>query len=198
MKFKLLGTEIYVSFLFVAIISLMLAFDKTGLALPTLISVAAHELGHLCVMWMLESTPKSIRLIPASVQITRDFSYSYKNDILIALSGPAVNLLLFFVFYINYLTFKNYGVFCYAIINLIVCLFNLLPVTGLDGGTVLFSLIAKKGDVNRAMLILRIVTLILASATLFLAITFTLRGKLNISVYIVAIYLFMSQILKYS
>ena len=198
MKFKLLGTEIYVSFLFVAIISLMLAFDKTGLALPTLISVAAHELGHLCVMWMLESTPKSIRLIPASVQITRDFSYCYKNDILIALSGPAVNLLLFFVFYINYLTFKNYGVFCYAIINLIVCLFNLLPVTGLDGGTVLFSLIAKRGDVNRAMLTLRIITLILASATLFLAITLTLRGKLNISVYIVAIYLFMSQILKYS
>ena len=198
MKFKLFGTEIYVSFLFVAIISLMLAFDKTGLALPTLIAVAAHELGHLCVMWMLESTPKSIRLIPASVQITRDFSYSYKNDILIALSGPAVNMLLFVVFYINYLTFGNSGVFYYAMINLIVCFFNLLPVTGLDGGTVLFSLIAKRGDVNRAMLTLRIITLILASATLFLAITLTLRGKLNISVYIVAIYLFMSQILKCS
>ena len=196
MKFKLLGTEIYVSFLFVAIISLMLAFDKTGLALPTLISVAAHELGHLCDMWMLESTPKSIRLIPASVQITRDFSYSYKNDILIALSGPAVNLLLFVVFYINYLTFRNSGVFYYAMINLIVCFFNLLPVTGLDGGTVLFSLIAKRGDVNRAMLTLRIITLILASATSFLAITLTLRGKLNISVYIVAIYLFMSVIMK--
>lgn len=196
MKFKLLGTEIYVSFLFAAIISIMLAFDKTGLALPTLIAVTSHELGHLSVMWMLESTPKSIRLIPASVQITRNFSYSYKNDILIALSGPAVNLLLFFVFYINYLTFKNYGVFCYAIINLIVCLFNMLPVMGLDGGTVLFSLIAKKVDVNRAMLTLRIITLFLASATLFLAITLTLRGKLNISVYIVAIYLFMSVIAK--
>ena len=196
MKFKLFGTEIYVSFLFAAVISLMLAFDKTGLALPTLIAVACHELGHLCVMWMLESTPKSIRLIPASVQITRSFSYCYNNDILIALSGPAVNLLLFFVFYINYLTFKNSGVFCYAMINLIVCLFNLLPVTGLDGGTVLFSLIAKKYDVNRAMLTLRIITLFLASATLFLAITLTLRGKLNISVYIVAIYLFMSVIMK--
>lgn len=196
MKFKLFGTEIYVSFLFAAVISVMLAFDKTGLALPTLIAVAAHELGHLCVMWMLESTPKSIRLIPASVQITRSFSYCYNNDILIALSGPAVNLLLFFVFYINYLTFKNYGVYCYATINLIVCLFNLLPVTGLDGGTVLFSLIAQKSDVNRAMLTLRIITLILASATFFLAITLTLRGKLNISVYIVAIYLFMSVITK--
>ena len=72
----------------------------------------------------------------------------------------------------------------------------MLPVTGLDGGTVLFSLIAKKGDVNRAMLTLRIITLFLASAALFLAITLTLRGKLNISVYIVAIYLFMSVILK--
>lgn len=196
MKFKLLNTEIYISFLFVAVITVMLATDKTGLALPVILAVAIHEVGHLFAMWLLESAPKSIRLIPASVQITRSINGKYKNDILIAVSGPVVNLVLFVTLYLNFLVFKNETVLYYSLINLIVGVFNLLPVTGLDGGTALFSLLAKKFDINRALLVLRIITLILAFAVTFLAVTLTIRGQLNISVYIVAIYLFVSVIIK--
>lgn len=196
MKFKLLGSEIYISFLFVAVISLMLATDKTGLALPTLFAVSLHEIGHLLAMWIVGTPPKSIRLIPASVQITRSISSRYKNDIIVALSGPLVNFALFLTLYINYLIFGNEGILYYSLINLIVGLFNLLPVTGLDGGTVLFSVIAKKRDINRAMLTLRIISLCLGAVCLFLAITLTLRGKLNISVYIISVYLFLSVLIK--
>ncbi len=196
MKFKLLNTEIYISFLFVAVITVMLATDKTGLALPVILAVAIHEVGHLFAMWLLESAPKSIRLIPASVQITRSINGKYKNDILIALSGPIINLVLFATLYVNFLAFKNETVLYYSLINLIVGVFNLLPVTGLDGGTALFSLLAKKFDINRRLLILRIVTLIMAFAVTFLAVTLTIRGQINISVYIVAIYLFVSVIIK--
>lgn len=196
MKFKLLGSEIYISFLFVAVISLMLATDKTGLALPTLFAVSLHEIGHLLAMWIVGTPPKSIRLIPASVQITRSISSRYKNDIIVALSGPLVNFALFLTLYINYLIFGNEGILYYSLINLIVGLFNLLPVTGLDGGTVLFSVIAKKRDINRAMLTLRIISLCLGAVCLFLAITLTLRGKLNVSVYIISVYLFLSVLIK--
>ncbi len=196
MKFKLLGSEIYISFLFVAVISLMLATDKTGLALPTLFAVSLHEMGHLLAMWIVGTPPKSIRLIPASVQITRSISSRYKNDIIVALSGPLVNFALFLTLYINYLIFGNEGILYYSLINLIVGLFNLLPVTGLDGGTVLFSVIAKKRDINKAMLTLRIISLCLGAVCLFLAITLTLRGKLNVSVYIISVYLFLSVLIK--
>ncbi len=196
MRFKLLGTEIYVSFLFTAVIALMLATDKSGLALPTLFAVVCHEMGHLFAMWLLDSNPKSIRLIPASVQITRPICNNYKNDILIALMGPAVNILLFVVLYVNYYLFKNTTVLYYSFINLIIALFNLLPVTGLDGGSVVFSILAKKGDVNRAAVILRIITILLGAAALITAITLAVRGKLNISAFIVAIYIFVSTIIK--
>ena len=196
MKFKLLNTEIYVSFLFVAVITVMLATDKTGLAFPVILAVAMHEAGHLFAMWLLESAPKSIRLIPASVQITRSINGKYKNDILIAVSGPVVNLVLFVTLYVNFLVFKNETVLYYSLINLIVGVFNLLPVTGLDGGTALFSLLAKKTDINKALLVLKIITLSMATAVTFLAATLTIRGQLNISVYIVAIYLFVSVIIK--
>lgn len=196
MKFRLLNTEIYVSFLFVAVITFMLATDKTGLAFPVVLAVAMHESGHLFAMWLLASQPKSIRLIPASVQITRSINGKYKNDILIALAGPVVNLVLFITLYVNFIAFKNEAVLYFSLINLIVGIFNLLPVTGLDGGTALFSLLAKKYDINKASLVLRIITLIIAVAVTFLAVTLTIKGQLNISVYIVAIYLFVSVIIK--
>ncbi len=196
MRFKLLGTEIYVSFLFTAVIALMLATDKSGLALPTLFAIVCHEMGHLFTMWLLESNPKSIRLIPASVQITRPVCKTYKNDIIIALMGPFVNLLLFLVLYVNYGFFKNETILYYSLINLIIALFNLLPVKGLDGGTVLFSIVAKKGDLNRASLTVKIVSIILGALSLIVAITLALRGKINVSAFIVAVYIFVSAIIK--
>lgn len=196
MKFKFLGTQVYVSFLFMAVITVMLATDKTGFMLPTLFAIIMHEFGHLFAMWVLDVAPKQIKLIPASVQITADITRRYKTDIAISLCGPLTNLLLFAVLYLNFISFKNEAVLVYALINLIIGAFNLLPVTGLDGGTILFSMLAKRMDYNRARCILRIVTLILSATMLFLGVMFTLRGKINISIYILGIYFLVISILK--
>lgn len=196
MKLKLLGTEIYISFLFMAVICVMLATDRTGLLLPTLFTVLMHEIGHLFAMWVLDCSPKQIKLIPASVQITAPLTSKYKNDIIIAIIGPIVNLLLFFVLYINFLCFKNSIILNYALINLLITIFNLMPVIGLDGGTILFSVLAKKTEYNKAILTLKIITLIVAAAVIFLAVTLTIRGKINISLYIIGIYLVVASIIK--
>lgn len=196
MKFKLLGTEIYVSFFFAAVITIMLATDRTGLILPSLFAVLMHEFGHLFAMWLLDSNPKQIKLIPASVQISAPITSLYKNDIIIALMGPLVNIVLFIVLYINFLAFKIEWVLNCALINLLIALFNLLPVSGLDGGTILFSLIAKNYDYNKACLSLKIITLTVAIAIIIAAVTLTFRGSFNISLYIIGIYLGILTILK--
>lgn len=196
MRFRFLDTEIYVSFLFAAVIAIMLATDRTGLALPSLFAVFMHEAGHLFCMWVTDTSPKSIRLIPASVQITRGITSSYKKDISVALCGPVVNFVLFLSLYFNYLAFGNKTTLYYALLNLIIGLFNMLPVRGLDGGTILFSLLAKRMNYNRASLILSLVTFLAAITTLVIAVTLTIRGKLNISVYIIGIYLVVMSIVK--
>lgn len=196
MKFKLLGTEIYVSFLFTAVITVMLATDRTGLALPTLLAVVLHECGHLFAMWVLDCSPKSIKLIPASVQIITDFGKKYTNDIIIALCGPAINFIIFSALYFNYLAFKNEATLNYALLNLIIGVFNSLPVAGLDGGTVLFSLIAKRGDFAKARLTVRLISLAVAVSITVAAVTLTLKGRLNLSMYVIGIYLFISSIIK--
>lgn len=196
MKFKFLGIEIYVSFLFAAILVIMLATDRTGLLLPSLFAIFVHEAAHLFAMWIVDCTPKKIRLIPASIQIIRRFGISEKNEIFVALLGPIANLILFIVLYINYLSFHNVMTLYYSIINLLVGAFNLLPVIGLDGGTVLLEILSKKGDYTRAVRILKTVTFIICAITLAIAIILLLKGKFNISAFILAIYFFIMGILK--
>lgn len=196
MRFKLLGTEIYVSFLFAALIAFMLATDRTGLALPTLCAVLFHETGHLLAMWALDCNPKRVKLIPASVQITMPFARNFRNDIIIAVCGPIVNFILFGVLYFNYLAFHNETTLYYALINLLIGLFNSLPVKGLDGGTVLFTLLARKWDINKAALTVKLITLLAALSVIILAIILTVNKKFNPTLYIIGIYLLISAIVK--
>lgn len=196
MKFKLFGTEIYISFLFAAVITLMLATDRTGMVLPTLFAVLMHELGHLFAMWVLECAPKKIKLIPASVQITSPMTKRYKNDIAIAVCGPIVNFVLFFTLYFNYLAFKNKLTLYYALLNLLIGVFNSLPVCGLDGGTVLKCLLAKRQGPDKAAVILKIITLIIALLIITAAIILTVKNKFNLSLFIIGIYLFIMSLLN--
>lgn len=196
MRFKLFGTEIYISFLFAAIITAMLAVDRTGMVIPALFAVFMHEIGHLFAMWVLECAPKQIKLIPASVQIVSSMTKKIKNDIIIAACGPAVNLIIFISLYINYESFKNELTLYYALINLVIGLFNLIPVTGLDGGTILYSILCRKLNPNKAMLILRIITLLIAAIVLFFAVWLALQGKINISLFIIGIYLLVMNLIK--
>ena len=196
MKFKLFGTEIYISFLFAAAVTIMLLTDKTGYMLPALFAIILHEMGHLFMMWILECSPKRIKLIPASVQITAPFQKRYRNDFLVSVSGPAVNILLFLTLYFNYLAFGNEVTLYFALLNLVIGVFNLLPVKGLDGGTILFCILEKYKGPDKAAVTLKIITIILAAALILTAITLTLRGKINISVYIMGIYLFIMSLLK--
>ena len=174
----------------------MLATDKTGLILPTFFAIIIHELGHLFAMWTLDCAPKQIKLIPASIQITSEFSKRYRNDAIIAFCGPAINLVLFITLYFNYLAFQNKMVLYYALLNLIVAIFNLLPISELDGGTILFSFLVKKMDYSRARLIIKFITLAVSVIIIIAAVTLTIRRKINISLYIIGIYLFIINLIK--
>lgn len=196
MRFRLFGTEFYISFLFAAVITAMIAFDRTGFILPLFFAILIHETGHLAAMWALDCAPKRIRLVPAAVEITTKIQSGGKHEIFIALCGPAVNLLLFAALFVNYLAFGNDGYLTVGLINLLIGLFNLLPVTGLDGGTVLFNILCRKTDPSKAVLIMRIINLSVAAAALITAVTLCFKGQFNLSFFILALYLAVMSIIK--
>lgn len=197
MRFRFFGTEIYISFLFSAVIAFMIATDRTGLVIPTLFSVLLHEVGHLIFMWIFECEPKSIKLVPASISITRGMSAKKYGDLLISLAGPMVNLIMFCSLYVNFLITKSAFSLDCALINLAFFIFNILPVSGLDGGTILKIILSKKfKDPLKAERIVRIITLAVGLLVGIIGITLIINGELNISVFIVAIYIIISAFIR--
>lgn len=196
MKFKFLGTEIYISFLFCAVVCFMLAVDRTGLVIPTLFAVFIHETGHLLAMWAADCQPKQIRLIPSSVQIVRGFSPKRCGEAAIAFCGPATNLVIFGALTANYFIFKSEQSLTFSLLNLVIAVFNLLPVSGLDGGTLLTLAIAHFTDIYRAERIVRIITAVFAFVVFLLGVYLWVSGTVNISVFIVAVYLAVCSLVK--
>ncbi len=196
MKFKFLGTEIYISFLFCATLCFMLVIDRTGLIIPTLFAIFVHESGHLLAMWAAECQPRAIRLIPTSVQIIRGFSPKKHGEVAIAVCGPMANLVIFASLFANYLVFDSRQSLKFAILNLVITIFNLLPVQGLDGGALLTIFIAKFTDIYKAESIVNIITLVLSLVIFLLGVYLWASGTVNISVFIVAVYLAVCGLVK--
>ncbi|MEE1278456.1 MAG: hypothetical protein UHE86_05280, partial [Acutalibacteraceae bacterium] len=69
MEIKFLGTNVKISFLFVAFITIMIFIDKTGLVIPLILAVFVHESAHLLMMKKFGVSPKEITLIPGGIQI---------------------------------------------------------------------------------------------------------------------------------
>ncbi len=196
MTFKLFGTKIYVSFLFAAVISLMLATDKTGLVIPTLFAVLLHECGHLLAMWAADCQPKEIRLVPASVEIIRGFSKKPSGELLISLSGPLANLVAAGALFANFSLTKNELSLHFSALNLVMGGFNLLPVSGLDGGNILEALLSRITDFWKAERAVKIITALFAVLSFFYGVFLSLRGNINISIFIVALYFLVCIFIK--
>lgn len=196
MKFKFFGTEIYISFLFCAVLCFMLVVDRTGLIVPTLFAVFIHESGHMLAMWAADCQPRAIRLIPTSVQIVRGFSPKPCGEVAITLCGPAANLVIFGVLLANHFIFKSEQSLLFSLLNLVIAIFNLLPVSGLDGGALLTALIAHFTDIYKAESIVRIITAIFSVVVFLLGIYLWVSGTVNISVFIIAVYLGVCSLIK--
>ena len=112
-----------------------------------------HEMGHLIAGILLGFKPKNINIMPLGIYIKFDIPITtynkklFKSNILslkkiiIAFAGPMVNILfiiLFIMFNIssNLISFQN---IIYA--NLLIFIFNLIPIYPLDGGRILKNIL---------------------------------------------------------
>ncbi len=89
---------------------------------------------------------------PVKIDITQ-FKNPYKDFMLTAIAGPLMNLLLAIIFIIilktlailSYINNTIYSLFILAILlNIILCIFNLLPAPPLDGSRVVFYFLPNK------------------------------------------------------
>ncbi len=194
MNFKIMGVSINVSFLLVAMLTLFSLYDKTGIAYCSILSAAMHECGHLVAALLLRLKVRELCFMPFGIRLLlkQDLSLvKTGKKLLLLFAGSGINLLTFAI-----LTLANKGMSLFALTSLVTGIFNLLPVSTLDGGRILNEFLSLRFTENTAQNISDAISLF-ASFALFVlgAVAIAITGY-NVSLIITAIYLAVLVILR--
>ena len=127
---------------FLLLLGALFWLDKgVGLLPWGLAACIVHELGHVAVATALGGRMERLSLtaVGAELKIGYDIPLTYSRDSLVALAGPLANLLA--------------GVLALALrwelaaaLTFAVGIFNLLPILPLDGGRIVYGLLANRLD----------------------------------------------------
>lgn len=148
MYLRLGKVKLHVSFLFSAFLAFLIGReDHAGLG-AMFVSALLHELGHLVFLLSFGCEALTLRLYPGGAQITgRGIEdLSYRRTLVCVLAGPLVNLLLFFALSVAAVFLNTPALHFAAGINLKLALFNLLPLSFLDGGRALTAVFMMTGN----------------------------------------------------
>ncbi len=186
--------KIKISPTFYIIWIIFLLLGRTDTVITVFICGVLHEAGHICAYSVLGLSRADVTINACG--ISADFkgrtAISYKNEIICFLAGGMANLLTAPVFFLisRYLPYTNGGASLF-LCSIVFGILNLLPIYPLDGGRVLFSLLAQKFPLYKAKRItnvLGIIFLIPITALAFYALFIT---KFNVSLLLICAYLFV-------
>jgi len=196
MKFKLFGVNFYISVLFCVLLTFLLIVDVTGFMSMSLFAVLTHELGHLIMMHKLRCCPRQVSLTTYGVGITGPCVANKRDEIKIAMLGPIANFLMTALFLVLHFFTNDEMCLVAAVIQTIVGAVNLLPVRGLDGGTVLFDVLSMHICESKFNFIMTIISLFVSVGMTALGVTVLFIGQANPSLLLLGIYLVVLNIVK--
>lgn len=137
MVIKLKNFYIVVSpFIFLSILIILLKSNLTNL-LICIVALIIHELGHITIAYLQGEKISILKILPFGFACRfKNQSKINKNKMLkILIAGPAVNIITAGLFF--------YWTEDFAITNLLMGIFNLLPIGELDGMRI-FSIVIVK------------------------------------------------------
>lgn len=121
---------------FLLLLVLSALWMEGALWLGLLAACGLHEGGHLLALYLFGGRLRALRLSLGGAQIvTEQGGMGYGSELLAVLAGPGVNLLLCLL-----ATGGGERWYLFSGINLVLGIFNLLPLPGLDGGRIIYLL----------------------------------------------------------
>lgn len=182
-KFKIFGFEIAVTFGFLFIISLMALVNSPSLAFLALSSCVIHELGHCFAAAILNVKMDCIMFWAGGIQIKRECRLiSAFDEAVVLICGPLFN----FIFAAIY---AAYGMNAAFGINMILGLFNLLPFSSLDGGSIIRLVLGKYGLI--CDIVIKIFSVLTGGVLLFYL---YISGTYNITAYVTVLMLTVNEL----
>lgn len=161
-----------------------------------------HEGAHLLCGVLLGLKPQSLRIMPLGLCIqfrTKPEDYNQKvkrgnrlviKKLIIALAGPIINFMIAILFYIQNIHIFNISSEYIIYVNLLIGIFNLLPIYPLDGGRILKNGICiYEGKAKAAKYTNMISNIVLILITAIGSITILFYQ--NIAIFFIIIYLWV-------
>ena len=142
-----------------------------------------HELGHVVAVYACGGRVRGFAPEPFGFCIRFDGMLSYWRDAVIAGGGAAMNLMSAFFLSVasKYLPDAE-ALTLAAGVNLLLGLFNLLPALPLDGGRMLYALLAQLTDDRRALIVARGASLVVGAAAGMLGVYILVKTRYNMSI----------------
>ncbi len=151
MSFRLFGIRFTITVPFCLLLVFMLLVDRTGLMGWMLLAVLLHEGGHLVCMAAASARPRAIRLQAGTIRIEKSGRLlTRREELRIAAGGPLTNLFCAGSGYILYGCTGTPAAALFFAVHLLYGLFNLLPLLGLDGGTICYLFLSRRLGEERA------------------------------------------------
>ena len=181
-------------FSFFAVEAVMIFVDTSGAAVLSLIACILHEGGHLLAMSVCGAYPERITFYGGGIALSKAGmdSLSDAKRLVILSAGCAVNLLAASV----YLTMPgNDTVAVFSAVNLIICLFNALPIGYFDGAGILEILLSKFLSLRVAEKVKRVIGVMLSVVMIAGVIMYCIscNKSVSLSLIFVVFYLMLAQ-----
>ena len=162
-----------------------------GLMLPLAIAIALHEAAHLVALRLQRGRLCGFRPAPFGLCIEYDgSSMSLLGEAIVCAAGCTVNLLLAVISYVAVI-FLGMPMLDFCIVNLALCLINLLPVRQIDGGKLLEISIEFLFNERIAFAVCAIVTYAMGFFVFLLASYSLLTSQSGLYPLLFSIYLFV-------
>lgn len=130
-----------------------------------------HEIAHMITGIVLKLRPRMLKIEPFGIGIIFEgFKNTEKNKILIALAGPMTNILIAVLF--SFIKTRAQTLIINS--NILLAIFNLIPIYPLDGGRILKAIIAinsktgKEDDISNKISNILMILLTAISSILIL------------------------------
>ena len=155
MQFNFFKTRVKLSFSFWAVVTVLLMLDRSNTAIISLISAVLHEMGHLITLCCFSSPPQSLTFGFFGMRIEKkENELSFMQEAQVAFAGPLVNIIISILSLILYKFYTCELIIKICTVNLLMGIFNLVPIEPLDGARVIkntLSIFLDEQCINKAM-----------------------------------------------